>query len=279
MVEETTTDIHIPMEKLLQRLTTLNGFIQLLAHQLDIFQQTSIKSFEEQKVDSSRVFAGFALLIPDLSTPDNQHFLNDVQGGGYIKEGDEYFKAGEELVKNLSAWTIAQSYEAFETFLRDTAAYFFHAQRPQKPIGSLQQIPIDTDNIDAWKSYFRERKWDPSNILKLFRHIEPEIEKTEKHNILQVDIQQWFQIYTSVRHAVTHSNSRLMRQDINASAISIEKILPTFFPGSWEEDTYHIKCSQENAIKVIKLIGAYAFLIYKKLCYKRDIPLLIDIIK
>jgi hypothetical protein len=279
MVEESTTDIHIPMEELLRRLKTLNGFIHLLAHQLNIFQKTSIKSFEEKDVDSSKVFAGFALIIPDLSTPDNQHFLNHVHGGAYVKKGDEYFKAGEELVKNWSSWTIAQSYEAFETFLRDIAAYFFRAQRPQKPIGSLQQIPIDTDNIDAWKSYFRERKWDPSNILNLLRLIEPEIEKTERHNILRLDIQQWFSIYTSVRHAVTHSNSRLMRQDIKASAASIEEILPAFFPGSWVEDTYYINCSQENAINIIKLIGAYAFLIYKNLCHKRGVPLVIDIIK
>lgn len=279
MVKETTADIHIPMEELLRRLKTLNGFIRLLAHQLEVFEKTATKSFEGQEIDSSKVFAGFALLIPDLLTPDDQHFLNHVHGGSYVKEGDEYFKAGEELVKNWSSWTIAQSYEAFETFLRDTAAYFFHAQRPQKSIGSLQQIPIDADNIDAWRSYFRERKWDPSNILKLFRHIEPEIEKTEKHNILQLDIQQWFLIYTSIRHAITHSNSRLLRQDIKALSVSVEKILPAFFPGTWEEDTYYINCSQENAIKVIKLIGAYAFLIYKKLCQKRGIPLAIDIVK
>ena len=153
MIEETSIGIHIPMEGILQRLNILNGFIQLLTHQLDIFQKNSKKSFEEQDVDSSNVFAGYALIIPDLSTPANQQPIDYVHGGAYIKEGEEYFKAGEEFVRNWSSWTIAQSYEAFETFLRDIAAYFFYYQRPQKPIGSLQQIPIEVESIDAWKAF------------------------------------------------------------------------------------------------------------------------------
>lgn len=279
MVEEMSTTIHIPMEEILRRLNILNGFIQLLAHQLDDFQKTSKKSFEVHDGDSSNVFAGFALIIPDLSTPVDRHFLNYIHGGAYIKEGEEYFKAGEEFVRNWSSWTIAQSYEAFETFLRDIAAHFFYKQRPQKPIGSLQQIPIDVENIDAWKSYFRERKWEPSTILNLLRLTEPTIEEIEKHNVLQLDLQQWFLLYASVRHAVTHSNSRLSRHDLKASAASIDKILPTYFPGLWVGDIYNIGCSEENAINIIKLAGAYAFLIYKQLCLKGDIPLLIDIMK
>ncbi|MEN4013112.1 MAG: hypothetical protein ROW48_13835 [Bellilinea sp.] len=268
MVDETTTGIHIPLEELLRRLKTLNGFIHLLANQLGIFQQTFKKSFEDQDINSSLVYAGYTLIIPDLTSPDNQRFLPYVHGGAYVKEGEEYFKAGEELVNNWSTWTIAHSYEAFETFLRDTTACYFFTQKPQKPIGSLQHIPIEAENVDAWKNFFRERKWDPSTILKLLRQIEPEIEESEKRNYLQIDIQQWFLIYTYVRHAVTHSNSRLMRQNIKASAASIDIILPTFFPGSWVEDTYYINCSKESAIKIIELIGAYAFLIYRKLCYK-----------
>lgn len=279
MIEETSSTIHIPMEELLQRLNILNGFIQLLSNQLTNFQKTSKKTLENHGVASSYAFAGFALIIPDLLTPTDQRFANYVHGGVYVREGEDYFSAGEEFVRNWSSWTIAQSYEAFESFLRDIAAYYFHKQRPQKPIGSLQQIPIDIENIDAWKSHFRERKWDPSTILNLLRLTEPTIEEVEKHNILQTDLQQWFQIYTSVRHAVTHSNSRLLRQDLKASLASIEKILPSYFPGSWTGDTYYMQCSEVNAISIIKLTGSYAYLIYRKLCYKGNIPLLIDVIK
>src|SRR5688572_9491138 len=108
MVEETSITIHIPMEEILRRLNLLNGFIQLLSNQLDIFQKSSKKIFAVRDGDSSNVFAGFALVIPDLSTPTDQHYLNHVHGGAYVKEGEEYFKAGEEFVKNWSSWTIAQ---------------------------------------------------------------------------------------------------------------------------------------------------------------------------
>ena len=279
MSEEAPITIHIPTEEILWRLNVLNGFIKLLSNQLDIFQRTFKRSYEEHGVDSSNVFAGFALIIPDLSTPTDYHFLRNVHGGAFIKQGDEYFKAGEELVRNWSSWTIVQSYEAFETFLRDITAYFFYKQRPRKPVGTLQQIPIDIENIDAWKSFFRERKWEPSTILNLLRLTEPTIEEVEKHNILRLDLQQWFLVYTSVRHAITHSNSRLSRHDINASDISIDNILPTLFPGTWDGDIYNISCTEEIAENIIKLTGAYAFLIYKKLCSRGDIPLLIDIMK
>jgi hypothetical protein len=278
MIEETHISIHIPIEELLRRLNILNGFIQLLAHQLDVFQKTSEELYKEPDGSDSNVFAAFALAIPDLSTTTDQHF-NYVHGGAYIKEGEEYFRAGEEFVRNWSAWTIAQSYEAFETFLRDTAAHFFYNFRPQKPIGSLQQIPIDIENIDAWKSCFRERKWEPLSILNLFRLTEPTIADLEKHNYLQLDLQQWFLLYTSVRHSVTHANSRLSRLDLKASVASIDKILPTFFPGVWSGDIYDISCSENNALSIIQLTGAYAFIIYKKLCSRGDIPLLIDIMK
>jgi len=279
MIEETPTGIHVPMEEILQRLKILNGFIQLLAHQLDLFQKSSKRSYEKSGRDTSNVFAGFAFVIPDLSTPIDQRFLNRVHAGAFIRKGEEYFNANEEFVRNWSSWSIVQSYEAFETFLRDIAAQFFYKQRPQKPLGSLQEVPIDVENIEAWKNYFRNRKWEPSTILNLLHLIEPTIEEIEKQNVLRLDFQQWFLLYRSVRHAITHSNSRLSRNDIKASIKSIDHILPTFFPGVWEDDIYNISCSQKNAEKNIELTGAYAFLIYKKLCSRGDIPLLIDIMK
>jgi len=186
MNSETSISINIPMEELLQRLNVLNGSINLLTDQLDIFSKTSKQSHEEQGVGSENVFAGFALLIPDLSSPIDRRYLSYVHGGAFIKQGDEYFEAGEELVKKWSSWTIAQSYEAFETFLRDISAYFYYKQRPQIPIGALRQIPIEVESLDAWRSFFRERKWDPSTILNLLRLTEPKIEDIEKHNILSL---------------------------------------------------------------------------------------------
>src|SRR5689334_15740358 len=100
MIEETPITIHNPMERILQRLNFLNGAIQLLTHQLDLFQKASKKSFEEHGHDSSIAAAGFALAVPDLTTPVDRHYPWIVHGGAFIRRGEEYFRASQEFMRN-----------------------------------------------------------------------------------------------------------------------------------------------------------------------------------
>lgn len=260
-----------PMTSLLRRLTVLNGFVHLLANQLDNFGTSFRRGFAEHGLDISQAFAGFALIIPDLTSPQDRHFVDYLPGGTFSRVGEEYILAADELIGHWAAWTVAQCYEAFETFLRDVAAHYYYAFRPTAQVGTLQLIPIAADDIDAWKRLFRTRQWNPFTILEVLRLSAPAIIRRESDNILRLDLLQWHSLFAAVRHGVTHEGSRIPAGAIRASQHAVDALLPSAFPGAWQDQHYVLQLSQEHAEEVIRITGAYAYMIFKELCMQAGI--------
>lgn len=81
-------------------------------------------------------------------------------GPAFIVSEDEYLELLDELERNESAYTAAQAYEAFDTFLKESiAAYFFHNnsaanvdQRADTWLRGQGLTPVDEQ---YWTSYVR----------------------------------------------------------------------------------------------------------------------------
>lgn len=266
MDSEVTNPISPPLFALLERLTILNGQVSLLDNQLNNFRKFVMHNFEEHGFDTKRIFAGYKLTVTDLTVPIDHKYQEWFVAGKIALTGDKYLESADELISHSSAWAVAQSFEAFETFLRDINASYYLNTKPSKPIGHLKQIPIEADSLSAWKSYFRSNSWNTRSLLEQVRASAPSLGNYEKLNIRNIDLGQWHLLFIAARHAITHSNSLIYREQLTKLSISkdsVEKLLPLAFPGLWQDDTYKLTISKEDAKEIIEITAAYACLIFK----------------
>jgi hypothetical protein len=258
----------IPLSDLLQRLNVLNGYVLLLDNQLKNFQNLFENSYKNNNVDISNIFAGFTLDIRDLTISTDQKYHSYLAAGIFVKEGEEYLKAADEIISYWSAWTVAQCYESFETFLRDINAYYYFGDVPHQPIGKLEHIPVETGNLDAWKALFRNRSWNTFTLLEQLRATAPLLADYEKTNVCRINLADWHDILAPVRHAITHANFLLHRRSREKGSKNLlDDLLPKYFSGTWiTPDIYNLNITKEQAGDTVQLTGDYAHLIFKCLC-------------
>jgi hypothetical protein len=271
MKQENNHPLSKPLFSLLERLTALNGSLGLLNNQLDNYTSMFRQSFEDRGIDLSNAMAGFAFLLRDVSVPSEQKYLNYLPAGTFTKKGEQYLEAANEITGKWAAWSVAQSYESFETFLRDMATCYYFTWPPEKPLGNLEQIPIEYKNIEAWGKFFRLKQWNSFSLLAQLRLSAPSLTGWEKENILRVNLQDWHSLIAVVRHAIVHSNMVTPRSKFQVSAKVINSLLPQEFPGTWHGDEYSINFNRDTAKNAINLTGDYAYLVFKCLCIEKNI--------
>ena len=108
-----------PIYSLFYHLNTLNGLLFTLDNQLQIFEKQYRESISQSSIDISDIFAGCRLLIRDLTEWPGEGLVRYYPSGRFSSKGEEYFEVIKIILARESAWTIAQSLEAFERFLKD----------------------------------------------------------------------------------------------------------------------------------------------------------------
>lgn len=254
-----------PILSLNKRLSSLNGFLSILDNQLNLFRDRTIKAFEETEIDISAIASGYALIIQDLSEQSEKNKVPFFPIGSFIRRGEEYFLAADDLIAKWSEFTLAQVFEAFESYTRDQAATLFWIFPPKLPVGKLRHMPINVSDYCAWQSFFRERRWDIFSILDMFRKHSPKLKILEHCDSIDLNLLEWLKILGAIRHAVTHSNSLLSKDDIRIDQNQAKLLLRNNFPGEWEGDTYNLSITPTKATKNIEIAASYAHLIYKTL--------------
>jgi hypothetical protein len=266
-----------PILELFERLTALNGLVAILDNQLDNFKDSFRQLLEQSGIDPSLAFAGFALGIRNLVESSNQIYSPYFPVGTFIRQGDDYYSEADEVVERWNALSVAQSYEAFETYLRDQASTHYWIFRPSIPRHSLKYVPIMYDQLGAWKALFRENRWNTFSILNLFRAEAPELATVESSNNLGIDLKKWLSILASLRHGITHSDFKVPSHQFRFPHETITNLLSRYFPGVWEDNCYCLSFQRKHAQEAIEIIASYANLVYKSLADTVDIQ--VDVIQ
>ena len=255
----------IPISYLYERLSALNGFVSILNNQLEAYRKETTKKFDGFDIEKSAIMAGYNLLVQDLTFDSNQQKIPFFPGGSFTRQGADYFSAGEELVTIWAGFTLAQVFEAFETFTRDQAATLFWLSPPESPVGNLRHIPIENSDYSAWQGFFREKRWNIFSILDLFRKQSPNLRSLEQSDILRLNLGEWLSLLATIRHAITHSNSVVTKDKIQITQSESNRLLHNYFPGVWEGDSYTLSITIKKAKRGIEIAASYAYLIYKTL--------------
>ncbi|TMQ31361.1 MAG: hypothetical protein E6K65_01750 [Nitrospirae bacterium] len=259
-----------PLDDLFARLALINGLLHTFESQQTNFRSLVTASLERNRFDLTNLATGANLIIRDLTEWPAHGWAGYYPAGGFIAEGEEYLNLIEVFVQRQSAWSIAQSYEAFETFLFDsTANVMANDKRGESPRrlhmensedGNL--VPMD---LEGWKVKIRQTYRSKNNckLLKAIRTMAPNLEQAEVANNRRLNLRDWYKVITEVRHAVTHSDLLDKNARKNGWSVKEKSLLQSIVAGKLNVDGYALAPSQKNAEKTIQSFAEYSLAIFK----------------
>ena len=212
--------LHSPLMRLFERLTFLKGLLIHLKTQYDNYPPLLEKSLEDHNLDPSQLtIAGSALGIRDLTQPVDSFRGTLPVGVSVSRNLDEYQHMLEDILCRNCGWAVAQGYEAFDTFLKDTTAIYIQENIASITPSILQELTpskktrrelsragfLQTD-FEYWRSGVADARWKNKKILdKIRENFSPKLKSVEQDNQPSIDLIEWFDIVSEVRHAATHS--------------------------------------------------------------------------
>ncbi len=176
----------------------------------------------------------------------------------------------QEIMHNYCNFCISQSFEAFETFLKDILAYYIFSN-PEffSKSEKLKDITITdyaTTRIDIQKLFRKNNKYN-KQIFKWLYKINNDIYKLETQNVLNFNFVEWNVVLTEIRHSIVHSSSYFeIDKTKNWTDFQI-KLLDRFFTKESKEK-YIIISTYKNYGSILEIIAQHAQLICDKIIIK-----------
>ena len=258
-----------PLMVLWGRLNFISGMLFILSNYTDNYRDALRRKYGEGRKDLSWLMCGKSVPITDLTGPTDNGWLYHYPSGGFSAQGEEYLSSADVIVRRESAWVVAQGYEAFETFLKDSLAVFFLHAPSTADSKKLQEFDrrdncsADRSTTAYWRQFVGEtyRGRNNQEILKALRQHAPGLAEAEKDNTRNIDLVKWYASAGAARHAVAHSNMRL-----NASGLShIPPDDSVYFPFEDKDGEKVLNLGQKQADKCIETFAEYAFQVFKYL--------------
>lgn len=251
------------------RLNFVSGLLSLLTNCLDNYGKLLRGTLNKDGKDLSWMMSGKSIPLTDLTGPTDNGWLYHYASGSFSAKGEEYLRMADVIVRRESAWAVAQGYEAFETFLKDSlAAFFLHTpsaadQNRLRDSDKRAMCSCDRSRISYWRQFARAayRGRNNQELLKALRRCAPGLAHAERDNTRGIDLVKWYAAAAAARHAVTHAHLRIRA---NASA----HIAPgdnVFFPCKTEDGERILNLTEEHADKCLETFAEYAFQVFKYL--------------
>jgi hypothetical protein len=254
------------------RLVTEKALLYRVSHALEDRKNQVLGQLAAPDSDPNRLMAGTALWIIDITGHVVAGGLERFLASAWESRGPQFLAHLDSILRREAALALAQSYEAFETFVKDTAAAYL-VRHPE----SLSQAAWRTSAarrakapkngaLDAWRTYVRQTYVnDFESLLKRLRLSCQRFSDAERSNQLGADFAEWFRAVTEVRHAATHTNGVIKRDRLARLSPAARRHLAVYLEGQVTTAQAHLTVTRELAMRTIEYIAAYGFQLFKTL--------------
>mgnify|MGYP000890039493 CR=1 FL=1 len=172
-----------------------------------------------------------------------------------------------EIKDSYCNFCISQSFEAFETFLKDILAFYFVADKNFVK-SNFKNNSIDNSNFitcraDINKLLKKDNKYN-KQLFKWLYKIDNDISKYEQKNFLRFNFYEWNIVFTEIRHSIVHSNSILSKSKTKDWTKFQNDLLEGLFTGKKTESEIIISTYNDYEY-IIRIIAQHGQLIYDKI--------------
>lgn len=265
--------IEKPLHDYFQRLTTLNGVLNVIKSQSEI-ALSRLKRHKSDAAQTLPIWYGSRVLLEDIGDiPSDlwrQFRPTEYAFVIYHEDAEEAFA---EILERIDLFIVSQAYEAYETFLFDSVAYLHYSEpstADKKKLEKWDKKNSHPCSLEDWRNHTRGTYRGKNNreLLCWIRHLAPQVEKVETGNTLGMDLKEWFAAASEVRHAATHSNGLIKTESVGRLSNDAQAVLRDQFPGIDTADGYHLHLDTKSARETLQVFHNYAYAIHKSLSLK-----------
>lgn len=259
-----------------KRLNTSCGLLYLLESNIRNVEYKIKKYIETNHSTEPVMYSGSRVPFTDLTGPtDNGWLFHYPTEEAFCVADQDYVDAINKAMCQFVGKTIAEMYEAFETFLKDITASYLkinsdvtNAEKQTKFDDSGKSVNLTKGSIKYWRAYVEYCNRDGANnrgIFKMLRKLSPDLRIAETQNVLGVDLQNWYQAVSTVRHAVTHSNYEINDNAWDKLNDNQRILLRKYFSFKTKNAIRYLCITRGDCDKVAEMFAAYGFSIFKSL--------------
>lgn len=258
----------VQLKALWGKLNHINGILFLIVNQIGNYEKQQQSLWKQKNIKVPR-FIGATLSMTDLTGPTDKGWLYHYPTGGFSVKGHEFTKMKEEVIRRVSCFSVAQGYEAFETFLQDTVARYLHVHQSVAKPKDIRKFEEqynkgDRSKVKYWMELVRFARgtyggMDNKKLFEFLRDFVPELKVGEHDNTKGMDLTKWYKAASVARHAITHSRLEVKE----CSWKYLDKNDQRYFPCKSEGGRHFLSIGRKHAENCLRMFAEYGFLIFK----------------
>jgi hypothetical protein len=201
----------------------------------------------------------------DLSFPKGQNNLFSPRFS-FSLTVDELERRIEDIISQQACMSIAQGYEAFESFLINILVEVLN-RHPEKAV-KLNVIEEGTvlTRSELKKLVRSKQGTNNKGLLGFVRRLSAHFREYERNNIFEVNFSEWFDMISMVRHILVHERQKI--SDGLLDYLKTKKVNEMFerhFTRRKIEADVHISLNRHSASDILNWMNSFAHFIFKGL--------------
>ncbi|MFN8333492.1 MAG: hypothetical protein U0U09_00100 [Cyclobacteriaceae bacterium] len=195
-----------------------------------------------------------------INFPTDYHFMMNIS---------EIHPKIEILIEREALRNLAHSYEALEKYLFDIiATYLFTNVSQLRTV--INKIKPKEETLESFREAIRNlRGRNSAELFKLLRTLAPSFAEAETTNHEAIDLKDWFEVLSLVRHGIVHSNFTVKKSLRYELTPQQKKILTRYFPHLETETAYILQMKYSDVDGQFDLILEYGIQVFKHLSIQK----------
>ncbi len=204
-----------PLHILVDRLALINGLSWQMKTRLDRHRKDLEAKAASGDWPVERMWAGAALVVRDLLEWPLDRWARHYSVAAHVVEGQAYISVIDGLLVQQYAWSISQTYDALEAYLRECAACALNLDRHLVPMAwrSLRRmLPTSRHHprsLAGWRRRVRSSNASAEQVLAFLVKWLPTLRDGLSKNNRQLLLDHWLTGLSRARHAIVHNAMEL----------------------------------------------------------------------
>lgn len=181
-----------------------------------------------------------------------------------------------DVISQQSCFAVSQAYEVFETYIIEILTeYLFKNQN------NLLTVKFVNEKIILLRPTIRDmvkknQKTNNRGLLSIMRKLSPNFKEFEAKNIHEVNISNWFDLLSMIRHVLVHNRQivshRFLKYLQNSNA---NVMFDRHFKRKNVGGNVCVFLEKNNASDIIDWLSTFAHFIFKSLCIEANLPFMV----